>query len=301
MRARTYLSIVLICTLGISAPVSAHFTAAMLDECARVGKSFFRDRQAGTEMKYEGQRVDGTHAINGDIFLEARKASFACSFDRSRRRMVEFFAEGRLQTAYLQGEGAEASGEGLVQATGVAAGDVLNVRSGPGTQYRIVGALSNGSSVDRLRCEGRGRSRWCEIEMRSDMRERGWVNARYLQQGTAAQRPHPPSAGQGGSATERARFEPGTSGAQPSGSLMPGASRRYLLRASEGQDFHVRVDARGPSISYHVFNPDGSFLLERMRADRPYRGQRWQSGDHVVEVINRGRRTQSYRVSFRAR
>jgi hypothetical protein len=64
--------------------------------------------------------------------------------------------------------------------TGVAADDVLNVRSGPGTSHRIVGALGNGDRVRNLGCESHGDSSWCEIEMMTDMRERGWVNARYL-------------------------------------------------------------------------------------------------------------------------
>ncbi|WP_206171706.1 SH3 domain-containing protein [Thiorhodococcus mannitoliphagus] len=301
MRAGPRFLIMLMCTLGITAPAGARSTGAMLDECARIGKSFFRDGQARTDMQYNGQRVDGTHAINGDIFLETRKASFACSFERGGRRMVEFVAEGRPQNAYLPGGGGDTSGRNLVQVTGVAAGDVLNVRSGPGTNYPIVGALSNGSSVYRLRCEGQGRARWCEIEMRSDMRERGWVNAHYLQSGAAVQQPSPPPAGQGGTTTERVRFESGTSGAELNGSLKPGASRRYLLRASKGQDLRVRLDARGPEFYYQIFNPDGSFLLDQMRSDQAYRGQLWQSGDHVVEVINRSGRTQSYRVNFRVR
>lgn len=68
----------------------------------------------------------------------------------------------------------------VVQVKGVPANDVLNVRSGPGTGYRIVGALGNGSQVRKLGCQSQGNSRWCEIEMLTDMRERGWVNARYL-------------------------------------------------------------------------------------------------------------------------
>ena len=63
---------------------------------------------------------------------------------------------------------------------------------------------------------------------------------------------------------------------------------RYVLGAKEGQDLRVRVIARSPEISYQVFNPDGSFLLNMIAADKPYRGQLWQSGDHVIEVINRG-------------
>ena len=37
---------------------------------------------------------------------------------------------------------------------------------------------------------------------------------------------------------------------------------------------------------YQIFNPDGSFLLDQMGAAQEYRGQLWQSGDHVIEVIN---------------
>jgi hypothetical protein len=73
-----------------------------------------------------------------------------------------------------------ASSGNVVVVSGVPADDILNVRSGPGTNYRIVGALGNGSRVHKLRCERHGNSRWCEIEMMTDMRERGWVNARYL-------------------------------------------------------------------------------------------------------------------------
>lgn len=72
------------------------------------------------------------------------------------------------------------SSGGVVQVTGVPANDILNVRSGPGADYRIVGALGNGSQVRKLGCQHQGNSRWCEIEMMTDMRERGWVNARYL-------------------------------------------------------------------------------------------------------------------------
>ena len=75
--------------------------------------------------------------------------------------------------------------------TGVPTNDVLNVRAGPGTNYRIVGALGNGSQVRNLGCQTQGASRWCRIEMTTDMRERGWVNARYLagQGGQASQLP----------------------------------------------------------------------------------------------------------------
>ena len=166
--------------ITITGPAAARSTGAMLDECANLARTYFREGGARTDMKYNGQRTDGTHANNGDIYLETRKESFACSFDRSGKKMVEFFAEGRQQNGYLQGSGEASGGSGMVRVKGVASNDVLNVRSGPGTSHGIVGALGNGDKVRKLRCEHHGGSQWCEIEMQTDMRERGWVNARYL-------------------------------------------------------------------------------------------------------------------------
>ena len=98
--------------------------------------------------------------------------------------------------------------------------------------------------------------------------------------------------------TERVRFERGSSGTELTGTLTPGSSVRYVLGAREGQDLYVRVAARGPDMYYQIINPDGSFLLDQMTSDREYRGQLWQSGDHVIEVINRGGRNTSYNLIF---
>ncbi len=96
-----------------------------------------------------------------------------------RQRIAQLRAE-------VSGGGNSSGGGGspgradVVQVRGVASNDVLNVRSGPGPNYRIVGALGNGDTVRNLGCQSQGNSRWCEIEMVTDMRERGWVNARFL-------------------------------------------------------------------------------------------------------------------------
>ncbi|WP_367877234.1 SH3 domain-containing protein [Marimonas sp. MJW-29] len=167
----------------------------MINECSSVGQTYFRDFTARTDMRYNGQRVDGTHAINGRIFLETRFEDFACSYNRNGRRMTEFFAEGRVQNAFLPGagsagQGSSNAGQGsVVQVTGLRQGDTLNVRSGPGTNNRIVGALSNGTSVRNLGCQMQGGTRWCQIEMMTDMRERGWVAGRYLTLAGAAPAP----------------------------------------------------------------------------------------------------------------
>jgi hypothetical protein len=95
--------------------------------------------------------------------------------------------------------------------------------------------------------------------------------------------------------TQRIRFQRGESGAELTGTLSPGSSARYVLGAKNGQDLYVRVAPRGGApLEYQIFNPDDSFLLDQISANREYRGQLWQSGDHVVEVINRGNSTASY-------
>ncbi len=107
------------------------------------------------------------------------------------------------------------------------------------------------------------------------------------------------SGGEPTTGTERVRFQAGTSGAELTGALAPGASMRYVLGASNGQDLYVRVDhVSGPRLDYQIFNPDGTFLLDMIPTDKEYRGQLWQSGDHVIEVINRGGKTGEYRVIF---
>ncbi len=296
-------SFVAIALLGHA--VQAQPVNSMLNECSRTAQDYFRDWEARTDMKYNGQRVDGTHAINGRIFLETRFEDFACSFGRNGARMVEFFAEGRLQNAFLPGGGGSNRPSGrpnrpsIVQVTGVPPNDVLNVRNEPSPRARIVGALGNGDSVRNLGCSTQGSSTWCQIEMMTDMRERGWVNARYLSRGAATQLPEsappaPPAAGE--TRTVRVQFSGGSNGTEFRDTIAPGASVRYLLNARNGQSLYVRVVGNG--LGYQILNPDGSFLLDQVPAAQEYRGQLWQSGDHVIEVINRNNQTRSYNVIF---
>lgn len=98
-----------------------------------------------------------------------------------RQRISELRAEVNGDSAGGSSGGTSSSGGAdMVQVRGVPTNDILNVRSGPGTNYRIVGALANGEMVRNLGCQSQGSSRWCEIEMMTDMRERGWVNSRFL-------------------------------------------------------------------------------------------------------------------------
>lgn len=52
----------------------------------------------------------------------------------------------------------------------------LNLRSGPGTQYRVIAAMPRGSLVDVIRCV----ERWCQVSYRGRV---GWASSRYLREG----------------------------------------------------------------------------------------------------------------------
>ena len=114
--------------------------------------------------------------------------------------------------------------------------------------------------------------------------------------GAPADVPRPPSVG--GTDTVRVSFPAGSTGTELTGSVAPGGSVRYVLGAQNGQFLYARVAPRSGHLEYEIFNPDGSFLLELISASQEYRGQLWQSGDHVVEVVNRGGQTLEFNVIF---
>ncbi len=191
--------LIVLSALGAAANTHAQPVDYMLNECESVGRQFFGDFEGRAEMKYNGQRSDGTYAINGELFLENRAGYFACSFDRRGRDMTEFFADGNPQNDYLPGRGDRydrsggydrAPDSGYFVVVGVPGNDILNVRSGPSARSNIVGALANGDRVRDLGCRNEGNGRWCRIQMLDDMRSEGWVNAHYLSRGDA---PAPPS------------------------------------------------------------------------------------------------------------
>ena len=179
-------SLVVLVALCAAASSQAESVDYMLNECANVGHEYYGDFDARTEMKYNGQRTDGTHAVNGEIFLENRAGYFACSFDRQGRQMTTFFADGNPQNGFLPGrsDGSDDSGRsdhaqdsGYFTVVGVPGNDVLNVRSGASANRDI------GDRVRDLGCRNEGRGNWCRIQMLDDMRSEGWVNARYLSRG----------------------------------------------------------------------------------------------------------------------
>ncbi len=148
------------------------------------GSAFFNIVPAGQDFPalYNGstdpdRRAEVTLPESGDWAIRV----YLMGNDADTGRTVGYSIDVYIAPADGSQDTGSAGGGSTVRVTGVAANDVLNVRSGPGTGNPVVGALANGDSVRMLRCQDVGASRWCEIEMMTDMRERGWVNARFLQ------------------------------------------------------------------------------------------------------------------------
>ncbi len=80
-------------------------TDYMMEDCQYSSQVFFQDFEARSDVKYEGQRVDGTHAVNGTIYLETRSEDFQCSYNPAGNTLVDFYAEGKSQPNFVKGGG----------------------------------------------------------------------------------------------------------------------------------------------------------------------------------------------------
>ena len=97
---------------------------------------------------------------------------------------------------------------------------------------------------------------------------------------------------------EQVQFKPGTSGAELTRSLGPGGSFQFVLGANEGQFLRVSVSPQNGEMYYTIRNPNGSILLDGTDSATPYEGQLWQSGEHIVEVVNKTSEELIYDIAF---
>ena len=97
---------------------------------------------------------------------------------------------------------------------------------------------------------------------------------------------------------EQVRFDPGTSSTVLTRTLEPGGAFQFLLDARQGQSLHVRVSPHSGDMYYVIRNPDGSVLNAGTDAATEYRGKLAQSGNQVVEVVNKTSETLTYDISF---
>ena len=115
----------------------------MMEDCQNNSRIFFQSFDARSEAKYQGQRVDGTHAVNGTLDLEARSEHFQCSYNAAGDTLVDFYAEGKSWPTFVKGGGSP-----YMSGRTSGSGD-----SDPGAQAAATGGGSDGQYSYRCTLE----------------------------------------------------------------------------------------------------------------------------------------------------
>ena len=68
-----------------------------------------------------------------------------------------------------------------VVVTGVGPDDMLKLRAGPGTGFRVIVGLPEGTALINRGCDRVGGTPWCEVALPEARRLRGYVSGHYLQ------------------------------------------------------------------------------------------------------------------------
>jgi uncharacterized protein YraI len=126
------------------------------------------------------------------------QSRFRSPFDTLARAVLALALALGLGATGLQAQITEraepVTGPGVTTIGGIATNEKINVRSGPGAVFPVVGTLRYGTRVNKGLCIGGGSARWCEVET-LDRRISGYVAGRFLVEGGPAT---PPDDGDGG-------------------------------------------------------------------------------------------------------
>jgi hypothetical protein len=83
----------------------------MMADCRNLSRLFFDDFDAQSDVKYEGQRADGSHYVNGTIFIADSAEHFQCSYASSGRRLLDFWAQDQSWPHFVVGGGGPNRGD----------------------------------------------------------------------------------------------------------------------------------------------------------------------------------------------
>ena len=79
-------------TLAIAGPAAAASPEIMMAQCRDRAHTKLHASVKDIETKYEGQRTDGTHAVNGTAYLQNKTVTFQCSFNKKGSKIIRFVA-----------------------------------------------------------------------------------------------------------------------------------------------------------------------------------------------------------------
>lgn len=92
--------------------------------------------------------------------------------------MIRHLAAALLAALYIA-QPAEAL-ERRVVVTGLEGEDMLKLRAGPGTGFRVIVGLPEGTVLINRGCERVGGTPWCDVALAEARRLRGYVSGHYL-------------------------------------------------------------------------------------------------------------------------
>ena len=97
---------------AVTSPVNAATPGQMMAQCRNRAHDVLKMRLPDIDTKYEGQRVDGTHAVNGTASSGGKTTTFQCSFDKAGGRIIQFVVNKP------QADAGGGNGDGKFNATG---------------------------------------------------------------------------------------------------------------------------------------------------------------------------------------
>ncbi len=165
----------------------------------------------------------------------------------------------------------------VTEPIGVVIPHQLNMRSGPGLNYPIVGRVYVGQQVQLLGRTGSGD--WLKVDLLGGYG--GWVMARYVESfvpidGLPILNEQP--------VASRIRFEPGGTSANVAGALVVNGMDSYVLTALAGQTMTVKVESGAANVLLSIHGADGQVLKSSGAGSANWSGLLPATQDYFITI-----------------
>ncbi|WP_138469331.1 SH3 domain-containing protein [Poseidonocella sp. HB161398] len=97
------------------------------------------------------------------------------------RKAILFALSAAAASAVPAVEPALAASLGRYEVVGVGEDDMLKMRAGPGTGFRVIVGLPDGTVLQVHSCQRTGGTRWCSVSLDEARSLKGYVSEQYLQ------------------------------------------------------------------------------------------------------------------------
>ncbi|WP_373505286.1 SH3 domain-containing protein [Aestuariivirga sp.] len=121
----------------------------------------------------------GTYIVSVYLYRNAARRN-----ERSDYTLDIAIADAPAETGAVSDDFADSlsGGPDFWDVRGLAAGKLLNLRSGPSVNDAVVTRLANGMVLRNKGCRMTGSERWCAVERADDAAVKGWVAGRFLRE-----------------------------------------------------------------------------------------------------------------------